>query len=110
DWRLDPSLEDESFQSSTRYDALNRVIQSVLPHSSLARAKRHVVQPTFNEANLLERVDVWLERSAEPAGLLDPGHEAPSPVGIADIDYDAKGQRLRIDYKNGASTRYRYDA
>jgi RHS repeat-associated protein len=110
DWQLDPSLEDESFQSSTHYDALNRVIQSVLPHSSLARAKRHVVQPIFNEANLLERIDVWLERSAEPVGLLDPGHEAPSPVGVADIDYDAKGQRLRIDYKNGASTLYRYDA
>ena len=58
----------------------------------------------FNEANLLERVDVWLERAAEPAALLDPNNEAPSPVGVANIDYDAKGQRQRIDYKNGAST------
>ena len=63
----------------------------------------------FNEANLLERVDVWLERAAEPAALLDPNTEAPSPVGVANIDYDAKGQRLRIDYKNGASTFYDYD-
>ena len=63
----------------------------------------------FNEANLLERVDVWLERAAEPAALLDPDTEAPSPVGVANIDYDAKGQRLRIDYKNGASTFYSYD-
>ena len=66
----------------------------------------NVIQPVFNEANLLERVDVWLERAAEPAALLDPGSEAPSPVGVANIDYDAKGQRLRIDYKNGASTVY----
>jgi hypothetical protein len=27
-------------------------------------------------------------------------------VGVANIDYDAKGQRQRIDYKNGASTFY----
>ena len=32
----------------------------------------NVIQPVFNEANLLERVDVWLERAAEPAALLDP--------------------------------------
>ena len=52
---------------------------------------------------------MWLERAAEPAALLDPTTEAPSPVGVANIDYDAKGQRLRIDYKNGASTFYGYD-
>src|SRR5262249_16210957 len=32
-----------------------------------------------------------------------------SAVGVANIDYDAKGQRLHIDYKNSASTFYRYD-
>ena len=42
---------------------------------------------------------MWLERAAEPAALLDPATEAPSPVGVANIDYDAKGQRLRIDYE-----------
>ena len=109
DWRLNPQLDAETFESSTRYDALNRPIQSIAPHSSLARAKRNVIQPVFNEANLLERVDVWLERAAEPGALLDPAADAPSPVGVDNIDYDAKGQRLRIDYKNGATTRYRYD-
>ena len=63
----------------------------------------------FNEANLLERVDVWLERAAEPAGLLHVASEARSAVGVTNIDYDAKGQRQRIDYKNGASTLYNYD-
>jgi RHS repeat-associated protein len=108
DWLLNPELDDESFEGSTHYDALNRPIQSIAPHSSLARAKRNVIQPVFNEANLLERVDVWLER-AEPAALLDPNNDAPSPVGVANIDYDAKGQRQHIDYKNGASTFYDYD-
>ena len=36
--------------------------------------KLNVIQPVFNEANLLERVDVWLERAAEPAGAAGPGH------------------------------------
>lgn len=109
DWRLNPQLDDESFEGRTRYDALNRPIQSVAPRSSLGRGKVNVIQSVFNEANLLERVDVWLEADAEPTGLLNPAGEVPSPVGVAGIDYDAKGQRLRIDYKNGATTSYRYD-
>lgn len=109
DWLLNPSLDNETFESSTRYDALNRPTQSIAPHSSLARAKRNVIQPFFNEANLLERMDVWLERATEPVALLNPVADAPSLVGVANIDYDAKGQRQRIDYKNGASTFYDYD-
>lgn len=111
DWLLNPRLDDaETFEGTTRYDALNRPIQSVAPHSSLPRAKRNIIQPVFNEANLLERVDVWLEQAAEPAALLNPSTAAPSPVGVTNIDYDAKGQRQRIDYKNGASTFYSYDS
>jgi RHS repeat-associated protein len=115
DWLLpaEPQLEAEFFEGSTRFNALNRPIQSVAPHSSLTRAQHpnrfNVIQPVFNEANLLERVDVWMECAAEPAALLDPAAEAASSVGVANIDYDAKGQRQRIDYKNGASTLYSYD-
>ena len=115
DWLLpaEPQLDAEFFEGSTRYDALNRPVQSIAPHSSLTRAhhpnKINVIQPVFNEANLLERVDVWLERAAAPTALLDPNNVAPSQVGVANIDYDAKGQRQRIDYKNGASTLYSYD-
>jgi RHS repeat-associated protein len=115
DWLqpAEPQLEAELFEGATRYDALNRPIQSVLPHSSLTRPehpdKFNIVQPVFNEANLLESVAVWLERAVEPAALLDPDAEAASPVGIANIDYDAKGQRLRVDYKNATTTFYGYD-
>lgn len=111
DWSLNPppKLDAETFEGRTRYDALNRPIQSIAPRSSLGRSKVNIIQPVFNEANLLERVHVWLERAAEPGELLDPAVDAPSPVGVGDIDYDAKGQRLRIDYGNGASTFYRYD-
>jgi RHS repeat-associated protein len=109
DWLQNPRLDNETFTSSTRYDALNRPIQFIAPHSSLAWAKLNLIQPVFNEANLLERVDVWLGRAAEPADRLDPTADVPSPVGVSNIDYDAKGQRQRIDYKNGASTHYDYD-
>lgn len=111
DWSRNPrpNLDAETFEGSTCYDALNRPIQSVAPRSSLGRGKVNVIQPVFNEANLPERVHAWLERAAEPAKLLDPAVETPSPVGVANIDYDAKGQRLCIDYMNGASTFYSYD-
>ncbi|GEC15746.1 SpvB/TcaC N-terminal domain-containing protein [Nitrobacter winogradskyi] len=113
DWSLNQRLDCEVFESSTRYDALNRPIQSIAPRSNLVRGGRsrpfNVIQPVFNEANLLERIDVWLERADEPAALLDPSDETPSPAGVAGIDYDAKGQRLSVHYKNGARTSYRYD-
>ncbi|MBK7236309.1 MAG: hypothetical protein IPI02_12020 [Sterolibacteriaceae bacterium] len=119
DWLLNPQLDAETFESSTRYDALNRPIQSIAPHSSLTRPghpnKFNVIQPVFNEANLLDRVDVWLERAAAPGALLDPQSrtDKPSPVGVANIDYDPKGQRTRIDYKTQGDkvirTTYAYD-
>ncbi|WP_281274366.1 SpvB/TcaC N-terminal domain-containing protein, partial [Allorhizocola rhizosphaerae] len=109
DWSDDPELDNETFASVTRYDALNRPVQVIAPHSSLPRAKRHVLQPVFNEASLLERLDVWVERPSEPDSLLDPAAEPPSPVGVANVDYNAKGQRVRIDYINAAGTSYTYD-
>lgn len=108
-WQGAPQLEDESFTTATRYDALNRTIQTVAPHSNKARAKRNVNQRNFNDANLLDRVDVWLELDADPTTLIDPSSQPPSPVGVTNIDYDAKGQRQQVEYKNGASTYFTYD-
>ncbi|CAM4080809.1 SpvB/TcaC N-terminal domain-containing protein [Vreelandella rituensis] len=111
DWAQPPPLEAEAFAASTRFDALNRSIQSIAPHSRPDRLD--VIQPVFNEANLLERLDVWLERSTEPPRLLNPTIEAPSPVGVVNINYDAKGQRTLIDYKTENATvirtTYTYD-
>lgn len=109
DWSGPMELDAESFESSTVYDALNRAIQSVAPRSTSAPDGFNITQPVYNEAGLLERVDVWLGRSDAPNGLLDPATEPPSPVGVDNIDYDAKGQRQRVDYSNGATTSYVYD-
>lgn len=109
DWSGTVVREPEMYTSHTRYDALNRPTQLIAPHSDQAGAKINVIQPGYNEANLLERLDVWLERAGVPDALVDRSAEPPSPVGIENLDYDAKGQRLRVGYKNGASTRYGYD-
>jgi RHS repeat-associated protein len=103
-------VESETFTSATSYDALNRSSQIVAPYSDQPSSLRiNVIQPTYNEASLLERMDVWLGRSTDPTGLLDPTSMPPSQVGITNIDYNAKGLRTLIDYANGAGTTYEYD-
>lgn len=107
-------LEAETFTSSTIFDALNRPIQVVAPHSSNAGTKLNVIQPAYNDANMLENMDVWLGRDEEPAGLLEPATAIQHAV--KNIDYNAKGQRLFIEYGSGAdgntkgvNTSYEYD-
>ena len=57
DWSTAVPLEPEIFTSSTRYDALNRPTEQIAPDNSVYR-------PTFNEANLLDKVDVNLRGAA----------------------------------------------
>jgi RHS repeat-associated protein len=90
DWSGDIQLDTDIYTSRTRYDALNRPTEQIAPDNSVYR-------PTFNEANLLEKVDVNLRNMA-----------ASTPF-VTDIDYNAKGQRTLIDYGNGVRTTYEYD-
>lgn len=95
DWSQSPALESEIFATSTAYDALNRPIALATPDKSIYR-------PTFNEANLLDTVDVNLrgaERNSQPVWT----------SFVTKINYNAKGQRTLIQYKNGAKTEYEYD-
>ena len=105
---LTPMLEAEFFEGSARFDALNRLVQVVAPHSNLPNKKRNVIRPGYNEANLLERMDIWLERDDEPEELLDRA-TAEARTGVSNIDYNAKGQRQQIEYKNGVNTEYTYE-
>ncbi|WP_437624402.1 polymorphic toxin type 43 domain-containing protein [Sorangium sp. So ce1151] len=86
----EPLLETESFGTQTAYDALNRPTSVTAPDAS-------EVKPTYNEAGLLERVEARVRGAVTWTTFVD------------DIDYDAKGQRERIDYGNGTSTAYTYD-
>jgi RHS repeat-associated protein len=103
-----PLLEPETFVTRRVYDAMNRVVQAIAPHRKDAAA-RTVVQPVFGEGSLLDRVDVWLAVAAVPDGFIDRAATPASPVGVDNVDYNARGQRLRIDYKNGTTSRYAYD-
>jgi len=94
---LAPLLETATFTSSTSYDALNRPLTATSPDGSVYR-------PTFNEANLLDKVDVNLRGAA-----------AATPF-VTNINYNAKGQRVLIEYGSGAgptrqgvTTIYEYD-
>ncbi|WP_236644119.1 RHS repeat domain-containing protein [Sorangium cellulosum] len=86
----EPVLETESFGTQTAYDALNRPTSVTGPDAS-------EVKPTYNEAGLLERVEARIRGAVAWTTFVD------------DIDYDAKGQRERIEYGNGTVTEYTYD-
>ncbi|MFO0612370.1 MAG: SpvB/TcaC N-terminal domain-containing protein [Polyangiaceae bacterium] len=84
-------LETETFSESRTFDALGRVVSATSPDGS-------IFLPTYNEANLLEKVDVRVRGSATATPF------------VADVDYDAKGRRTEITYATGNfKTTYEYD-
>ena len=74
----------------TSYDALNRASTVTTPDGSIYRAG-------YNQANLLERVELNL-----------PQASTATPI-VTKIDYNARGQRMAVEYGNGARTGYEYD-
>jgi RHS repeat-associated protein len=76
-------------------DALNRVTSITTPDASL-------LEPLYNEASLLEALSVYLR-----------GATTATPI-IKDLDYNARGQRTRIEYSDDEgtapfATEYHYD-
>ncbi len=84
----DLALEAEVFNTSQEYDALNRISQMLSPDGSL-------YEPSYNEAGLLEKVQVTQNGTQQ--------------FYVKNIDYNEKGQREKIMYGNDVSTRYFYD-
>lgn len=94
-WLQNPVANYGSFTTRTTYDALNRPVTVTTPDNSVYR-------PGYNEANLLEKVEVNL-RGEQKNG---------QPVWtsfVTNIDYNAKGRRELIVYGNKAETEYDYD-
>jgi len=89
-WQQNPAPNGGIFTSSTAYDALNRATTVTAPDKSVYR-------PTYNEANLLDKVEVNLRGAATATPF------------VTNIDYNAKGQWTLIRYANGAGTTYEYD-
>jgi RHS repeat-associated protein len=85
-----PLLDSETFTTTVTYDALSRVLSTTAPDSS-------VIIPSYNEANQLARIDVRLR-----------GSPTATPF-LGSVEYNAKGQRLRVLYANGVTSVYDYD-
>ncbi len=83
-------FEQDVFLSFSQYDALNRVTASTAPDGS-------VVNPVYNEGNLLESIGATL------AG------QTTATDYVSNINYNAKGQRVVIEYGNNVTTTYSYD-
>jgi RHS repeat-associated protein len=90
DWTAPPALEQEVFHDATAYDALNRVTALTAPDGS-------IVRPSYNDANLVDRVEANLKGAAGFAPF------------VTHIDYNARGQRESIEYANGSRTTCAYD-
>jgi RHS repeat-associated protein len=100
-----PKLADaDRFSAASIYDALNRVIQTVTPHS--ATMKPNVIRPAYNEANLLDRIDLWQQQATAPTGLLEPA--TATLHAVTGIEYDAHGKRTAITFGNATVTTYAY--
>jgi RHS repeat-associated protein len=84
-------LETEAFTTTSAFDALDRLVSTTTPDAS-------TILPTYNEANLLERLDARVR-----------GAQATTSF-VTNFDYNARGQRIRADYANGTSTTYAYEA
>ncbi|SFV14459.1 SpvB/TcaC N-terminal domain-containing protein [Pseudoduganella namucuonensis] len=101
-----PALEPEGYLSLFRYDALNRPVWLVHPHSDQPNARVNVTAPAFDEGGLLTKVQAWLGKPGQPPPL--PNDPATLTL-VTSVEYDAKGQRRAIAYGNGATTTYAYD-
>lgn len=104
-----PLLEAETFTVQAQYDALNRVVLRATPDGSITR-------PGYNEANLLDRIDVWMKAPAGTQlapGLLPGGAQDDNrwTCFVSDIDYNARGQREEVRYgqQTNTVTTYEYD-
>jgi YD repeat-containing protein len=83
-------VPDESFVTSSIYDALNRTTTSTLPDGTIV----HVM------------FDLESRLNGESANIRG---SSTATTYVSNIAYNAKGQRLFISYGNGTTTTYNYD-
>ncbi len=93
DWsEINPDLlQDTVYETSTSYDALGRVIAET-------DADENIHRPTYHLSGGLAQLDVTY------------GGETERTTYVSSIDYNPKGQRIRIVYGNGVTTSYEYEA
>lgn len=89
-WETDPKpeLEENCFGITNKYDALNRVTENIAPDGTSQEI-------AYNAAGLLETVKIRFEKEERKF--------------VNNIEYNAKGQRVRIEYENGVVTEHTYE-
>jgi len=92
DWTVIASviLETETYTTTTQYDALNRPVKLTTPDTG-------ITSYTYDKGGLLKAV------------VIENVHSLDTDI-VNNIEYDAKGQRSKIQYENGTTTTYEYDA
>ncbi len=95
DWSGAVPLEAAVYTSRATFDALNRPVSATSPDGT-------IVRPSYNEAGLLERLEVNVR------GESRDGQPVWTPF-LANVDYNARRQRERVAYGNGVVTAYTYD-
>ncbi len=97
DWDVaDPRalLQSEYFETAAQYDALSRITHSRSPHNpDIPAGETWLI---YNESGALGSVDAAIRG----------GGRTPY---VVNLDYDAKGQRQKIEYGNGVVTGYEYE-
>lgn len=102
---LEPPPEEAPFTQRTEYDALNRMTRHYNWHRGTG-SRVAVYEPAYNARGVLESEDLIVGADKTLEGYSGGTRTAGAIRGIT---YDAKGQRQRIRYANGTTTRYFYD-
>jgi hypothetical protein len=84
-------LQDQVFETWTRYDALNCLREQTLPDKTVQRF-------TYNQTNKITKIDSRVQ--GDDAWTSHTGN----------ISYTAHGLRKSIQYGNGAKTTFTYDS
>jgi len=92
DWTTEEPSE-EIFIQKTAYDALNRITK--LENWHLEGRLPGIYTPKYNERGILKSETLSVNGQLTEA--------------IRNIEYNAKGQKTRVQYGNGTTTRYHYD-
>src|SRR5262249_53344884 len=84
------ALDTEIFSFFSEYDALNRMVAKRFSDGS-------EVRPSYNETGLVQRVELV-------------AHDGERTTTLRDVEYNARGQRVRVMFGNGVEAQYDYDA
>jgi hypothetical protein len=95
DWLTDVPFEHETYNGSSTYDALNRVVEQLSPDKSKIRRE-------YAKDGKLNRV------LANLRGELEDGQPKWTPF-VDDIRRNPQGNRTLIAYGNGIKSIYEYD-